>query len=493
MSSNPDREKRRSRLESFLSAAERSDPVMFNMTMILLIVVVSGVLSVALWSLAVTWLGRDPAQNWRALSFLSAVTVATIVATPAVWFGYFLLRRIQSIRDDLRVALQATDVANRAKTEFLANMSHEIRTPLNGVLGMAQVLEHSDMTEDQRESLRMIGESGDLLMAIIADVLDLSKIESGHISLEPVPGELADVLAGTVELFRARADEQGTTLVYMVDSDVPEAVIYDSVRVRQCLANLVSNAIKFTRNGQVSVRLSVQPQDDGWLVILTVTDTGIGIDAATLPRLFQPFEQADASTSRTYGGTGLGLALSRRFARLMGGEIIVRSEPGTGSCFEMTFYAGRIEDADMKPERTGRDIATPRDFLHGYTVLVVDDSRINRRVVQGLLKPFGPVCLEAEDGVHALEVLDRERVDIVFMDMHMPKMDGRTTLAALQKRPPPICHIPVIALTADVLQGKREDYLDLGFHGYLAKPLRRADLEAELLRIVGAEQGHVAG
>ncbi len=474
--------------DAFMDKAERSNPFTYNLVMISMIIIVSTGLTLAVWTAALAWMGFDAGRDWPILSLASGMVVSALVATPAVLFGSALVTRVEMIRDDLRAALTQTRIANRAKTEFLANMSHEIRTPLNGVLGMAQILEQSELNAEQHDSLRMIAESGTLLMAIINDVLDLSKVEAGQISLDPRTESLEPMIRNTVALFQARAQENGNALVFDCDPDLPEKVIYDSVRTRQCVANLVSNAVKFTQNGRITVNLSAVAQGDDWHIRVQVRDTGIGIEAATLQRLFQPFAQADASTCREFGGTGLGLALSRRFARLMGGDITVESVLGQGSCFELTFAASAASLIEAPPDsRHAQNLEM--GWLARMRILVVDDSRVNRKVVQGLLRPFGPTCIEAENGLAALKILDRMQVDLVLLDMHMPVMDGRTMLSELRKRPGPEARLPVIALTADLIQSRRSDFMELGFQGFLTKPLKRYDLQAELFATMHPEDG----
>lgn len=468
--------------DRLVDLAKRSNPMKFHVAMVGAIVIASTVLYNLLDALRLSLLrGQDgPIADWSA-TLLSA-PVALIVGSPAVYFGYLLVQRNKAISKALRKALEETEIANRSKTVFLANMSHEIRTPLNGILGMAQIMDTEDLRPDQREALRVIGESGNLLMGIIGDVLDLAKIESGHLTLDPKPEPLPPLLRGTVELFRPRAQERGNSLQLVLAEDLPPAMVYDSVRVRQALANLVSNAVKFTKDGKIEVSLSAHADQEGWLVEAHVSDTGIGIAPEALRRLFQPFEQAETSTSRTYGGTGLGLSISRRFARLMGGDISVQSTQGEGSTFVLTFKAGKVAGPlpSAAPETGSGALST---LLRGRRILVVDDSRINRRVVTGLLGPLGPEFLEAEDGARALDLLDTEPVDLVLLDMHMPNLDGPQTLAKLRVQQGPGANVPVIALTADVVNARREDFLEQGFDGYLSKPLSRDALHAELIRL----------
>jgi CheY-like chemotaxis protein len=294
------------------------------------------------------------------------------------------------------------------------------------------------------------------------------------------------VLAGTVELFQARAQESGTTLTWAIRGDIPEFAQYDATRTRQCLANLVSNAVKFTKGGAVSVTLSAEPMGDAWMIRAEVRDNGIGIAPEVQARLFTPFEQASTQTVQDYGGTGLGLAISRRLARVMGGDISVTSQLGAGAMFTFTFRAEKAGPPKAAARGQLQDAAT---FLVGRHILVVDDSKINRRVAVGLLKPLGCRCSEAKDGATALQMLQEGGIDLVLLDLHMPVMDGMRTLQALRALPGAVAQTPVIILTADVLTSRREDYLGMGFQGYLTKPLRREALLEELQALETAATG----
>ena len=471
---------RPSRQDRLLAAVEATDRRTFHAVQMLAILGFSTALSM-LGALVLPGLFDRPVETWLVLAFgLSGFFVSLLVSLPAVWLGDALILRLKAMRTRMAQALAQAELGSRAKSEFLANMSHEIRTPLNGVLGMAQVLDASRLTDEQREAVRMIRESGDLLMAVIDDVLDLSKIEVGRIDLHPSAQPLAQVLAGTVALFQARAGERRTRLAFEVAPGVPDWAVYDSVRVRQCLGNLVSNAVKFTEGGQVTVRLAAEAQGEGWRVTLSVADTGIGIAPEAQARLFRPFEQAGSDITARYGGTGLGLAISRRLARLMGGDITLASAPGQGSTFTLSFRAGVSAPRKPLAERPG----PAPTILTGRTVLVVDDSRINRKVAIGLLDPLGARCIEADSGAAALERLDQGGIDLVLLDIQMPGMDGFETLARLRTRPAPLGTTPVLALTADLTGLDRTSHLAQGFQGFLTKPLFRTALLDEVSALV---------
>ena len=485
-------------LDDLLGRAERSSSLVANTVMGAVVLVVSFGLSMALTALLHPLLGLPSDRSVFALVAIIGTVVPLIVGIPAILFGDALITKFQAMGEDLREALTEATLASRAKSEFLANISHEIRTPMNGVLGMAQVLEETPLSPPQREHLRLIRDSGDMLMALIDDVLDLSRIEAGRIDLHPAPHPLAGSLADTVALFQARADQQGTRLSFVTRPGTPDRAVFDVVRVRQCLGNLVSNAVKFTREGSVTVTLSTEdsgPDASGpgdFAVVLAVEDTGIGIDPAVQERLFAPFVQADATTGQHYGGTGLGLAISRRLARMMGGDITLTSTPGRGARFELRFLARPVTAEATAPDTPAAPQPCSDAALQRLTILVVDDSAVNRRVACGLLTPMGATCLEAAGGAEALALLDQRSVDLILLDMQMPVMDGPATLQALRSSGRDWASVPVVAMTANAMQGERERCLQMGMQGYVAKPVRRAVLRQQILDIVGPS-GPVSG
>lgn len=390
---------------------------------------------------------------------------------------------------ELKKARRAAEAASESKSAFLANMSHEIRTPLNGVMGMAQVMSSTELSDEQREYMSTIVDSGKTLMTLLNDVLDLSKIEAGKLDISPIDADLPHVLRRIRNLWRPRAEEKGLELRLALDCDLPTFTNFDPVRVQQCVSNLVSNAIKFTAKGRVEVLASATSLSDGGHQIeIRVTDTGSGMDEETLGRLFQPFAQADETISRKHGGTGLGLSITRRLAEMMGGAATATSELGRGSEFVVTFRAG---PATAQPRRRAvdqsADESEQREQLKAsdLRILLVDDHPINRQVAKLFFRPFNLKIAEAANGLEAIEALKRESFDIVLLDMHMPVMDGPTTIKTIRESEESWKRIPVIALTADAMSGDKERYLAIGMDGYLSKPLAERELISEILRVLG--------
>ena len=392
---------------------------------------------------------------------------------------------------ELEKAKKAAESASASKSSFLANMSHEIRTPLNGIMGMAQVLESTNLDQQQKEFVTTIIESGKNLMTLLNDVLDLSKIEAGKFDIVPTDASIHHMLRRQLKLWKPRAEEKGLELSLAFDADLPAYLHFDTVRMQQCVSNLVSNAIKFTAQGRVEIFASSKPLPDGaHLVDIRIKDTGPGMDAETLGRLFKPFAQADETIQRAHGGTGLGLSITRRLAELMGGGATATSEPGRGSTFRVSF---RGEAAKSQPEAgVNARPAAPSDFREklkqsNLRVLLVDDHPINRQVASLFLRPFNMRIVEAVNGVEALEALKKETFDLVLLDMHMPVMDGPTTIQHIRSSGAGWAQIPVIALTADAMSGDRERYLGMGMTGYLSKPLAERDLLSEIARVRSGE------
>jgi signal transduction histidine kinase/DNA-binding response OmpR family regulator len=379
----------------------------------------------------------------------------------------------------LKAERMAAERANRAKDEFLAVMTHEIRTPLNAVIGLADLLIASDADAEQRRHLATIRTSGEHLLSMINDILDHSKIDAGHMTLEELPFSPKESAEEVVSLMQEAANAKGLRLELVIEGPVSERVLGDPVRLRQVLLNLVSNAVKFTDTGGVTITLRAAQL--GGPISFSVVDTGVGMDEATRIRLFNPFTQGDSSISRRFGGTGLGLSISQRLVKLMGGIISVESAPGRGTAFAFTLPLCATSRPTTVIQRS-----RPNDQVPSFRgrVLVVDDRGINRQVAVAMIKRLGLTVEEAAEGRAALERLARGGIDLVLMDCQMPGMDGPTTTAEWRLREGPGKRIPVIALSAAVMPTDRERCRLAGMDGFLAKPIRLDLLARELSRFL---------
>jgi CheY-like chemotaxis protein len=327
-----------------------------------------------------------------------------------------------------------------------------------------------------------------VLMALLNDVLDISKIEAGKFEINRIEDDLRLSLSRIEKLFEPIANEKRLALEFTFNESIPASIMLDPVRVRQCVSNLVSNALKFTSEGKIAVHASWRMSADGKpMVSIAVSDTGIGITEEAQGRLFEAFIQADSSTTRQFGGTGLGLAISRKLARLMGGDLTLKSEPGKGSTFTLTFEAEQVTRDAAAPKEKSAPLDAADVSLAGFRgkrVLLVDDNRINRQVVRLLMASHGLQISEATNGVEALDALAGHEFDVVLLDIHMPVMDGPTAIRAVRSSDTAWRNVPVIALTADAMTGDAEKYLAMGMTGYVSKPVNKRDLEQKLASVL---------
>jgi signal transduction histidine kinase/DNA-binding NarL/FixJ family response regulator/HPt (histidine-containing phosphotransfer) domain-containing protein len=449
--------------------------------------VLGGLTAVTEYGAMIGWLGLLDSRGHIARMVLLAAAAAVGVAIVNQSRSYLreLSRLVEERTRDLQQEKARAEAASQAKSEFLANMSHEIRTPLNAVLGLTSLVLRSPLAAEQKAQLELVRQSGEALLVVINDVLDVSKIEAGELELELAPFSLRDCIGEALSLVAQKASGKGIAVGCHLGEELPDAVETDAGRLRQILVNLLDNAVKFTERGEVRLEVAASPGAEGDSVELsfTVRDTGIGIPAAALKRLFQPFVQADSSTSRRYGGTGLGLVISRRLAERLGGRLWVESEPGRGSAF---FFTIRCRPALGVPAPAAEPahLESLAQRLP-WRILVAEDNPVNQSVVVLLLEHMGYRADVAGDGFEVLQALQRQSYDLILMDVQMPGMDGLETTRRLRAEVPVERQPRIIALTASVLAEQRAACFAAGMDDFLGKPLGVAELQAALLRAAG--------
>ena len=428
--------------------------------------------------------------GWKAGAMVTCLAAAVSMTN-----FFFLSRRLldrsrsalRQARAQARQGEVAAEGANAAKSTFLATMSHEIRTPLNGVLGMAQAMAGDEMSDRQRDRLSVIHRSGEALLAILNDVLDLSKIEAGKLELEQLEFELAEVARGAYSAFTALANKKGLSFAL----DIEQArgrYIGDPTRLRQILYNLISNALKFTEQGEIRV---VAARSAAGLEI-SVSDTGVGIAPESLSKLFAKFDQLDSSTTRRFGGTGLGLAICRELAQLMDGEISVESDLGLGSKFTIRLPMQWVGEERALAPVTATRTETPEIALR---VLAAEDNAVNQLVLKTLLHQMGVDPVVVENGRLAVEAWEAGDWDVILMDVQMPVMDGLSATAAIRNREADLNRprTPIIALTANAMSHQVEQYIAAGMDGHVAKPIQASELFDVLTRAAAPQQAKPGG
>ena len=441
------------------------------------------------WSSISSPFPRSPSAPNTSLTGLAASGCAVLLVSYLIvlWVGHQrALTALEASRLQAERSRSEAEAASQAKTDFLAAMSHELRTPMNAVLGAADLLGRTKLDADQRDHLAMLSSGGAILMHVLNDVLDLAKIEAGKLAIDPANTDIHDFMGRCVSLWRPRAEDKDLEFSFSISSATPQWVVIDAIRTGQIVFNLVSNAVKFTDRGSVAISLDAVETPGGELELaLRVSDTGVGMTGEAQASLFTAFHQADGSISRRFGGTGLGLSISQKLAQMMGGRIEVVSSPGTGSAFTVRLPCrlGEAIDASEIGSLTQSDAPRP-----GVRILVAEDNSANQRIIDLFLRPIGAEVSIVGNGSEALEALGASDFDVVLMDMQMPVMDGLEATRLLRASDGPNRDIPVLALTANVMESHREACRAAGMSGFITKPIDARALLASVTSAVDSAQ-----